>query len=133
MLGEWPEATEAALLAEYGRDMVGEFWRGEISLRMLRVAVEGLPPGSAMHRKYRRYEWTQADELRAATVDQLLILRWMFASVNRAKDAPAPEFPEMVTRPWEVEERERKRAEEAAATAKAREWFANNILPQLKT
>lgn len=98
---------------------------------MLRVAVENLPPDSALHRKLRKYDWKQSDELQASIVDQLLILRWMFASVNRGENAPQPPFPEMLTRPWQAEENERKRAEETAATAQARSWFQKNIESQL--
>lgn len=30
--------------------MLAEYWRGEITLRKLRVLIEGLPPDSAAHR-----------------------------------------------------------------------------------
>lgn len=113
--------------------MVGEFWRGEISLRMLRVAVENLPSGSAVHRKARKYEWSQSDELAASAVDQLMVLRWMYASVNREKDTPAPQFPDLFPRPWQAEELERKRAEDAAGEAAARDWFVRNVEAQLNT
>lgn len=113
--------------------MVGEFWRGEISLRMLRVAVQGLPPGSAVHRKMRRYEWSQADELQAAVVDQLLLQRWDYARVNRAQNSAEPPMPDLVARPWEAEERERQRRADAKAQEAARDWFVKNVECQVNT
>ncbi len=38
------EAAEASLEAHYGKDVLGDFYRGDITLRKLRVLLEGLPP-----------------------------------------------------------------------------------------
>ncbi|AOE44366.1 tail assembly chaperone [Gordonia phage Ghobes] len=44
LLASCPEAWEASLEAYYGYDVVRAYWRGEITLRKLRVYVENLPP-----------------------------------------------------------------------------------------
>ncbi|WP_051580626.1 hypothetical protein [Pseudonocardia acaciae] len=49
--------------------MVAAYWRGEITLRKLRVLVQGLPPGGAAFRAVRGHGWTEAHYLAAELID----------------------------------------------------------------
>ncbi|MGH3439978.1 MAG: hypothetical protein ACRDRN_26485 [Sciscionella sp.] len=53
LLRYFPEEVEAGLASYPGRD-VAQWWRGEMSSRLLLVLIEGLPPDSA----YQRARWT---------------------------------------------------------------------------
>lgn len=121
-MGEWPEETRAALCQEYApRDPFAEFARGDITINTLRLLVQHL------------YAWTQEREFAAQIIDQLQFQRWAYASVNREKNAPAPAVPDLVPRPWQAEELERQRAENAAGEVAARDWFVENVEAQLIT
>lgn len=61
LLGAHPEAVEASLLAVYRRDAIAEWWRGEITLRQLKVMVEHLPDGSAAVVAVRGHGWGAAE------------------------------------------------------------------------
>lgn len=50
---------------------MAEFWRGDITLRHLRVLVEHLPPGSAFHRAVNGHAWTDVEYLLAIVADRL--------------------------------------------------------------
>ncbi len=65
------------------RDPIGEYWRGEITLRELRVLVEGLPTDSAMHRRYPQSQgWGPGEYLQADAVDALQALFRLTLAVN---------------------------------------------------
>lgn len=105
------------------RDPVGEYWRGEITLRELRVLVEGLPPDSAAHRRVPSLGgWTHQDHLVATTVDLLNRLFHLTYAVN-SKDGRYDE-PDPLPRPGDAEREvlaaRAKAAEHAAAIRRAR-------------
>lgn len=97
---EHAEALEADLLRHYGVDLLG-WYRGELSSRRLAVLVRHLPRDSAFRLAHEGEgaQWSLTDHLLAAVVDHLAIANWMFASVNRDEDEPAPEAPQPVPRP----------------------------------
>lgn len=100
VLGEYPEAVEADLMHHYSpRDPVAEFWQGRITLRKLRVMVEGLPPSGALARAVAGHHWTQADYHRADELDLLARLVTDFANVNRTEQTPPSPYPPHVWRP----------------------------------
>src|SRR5690606_39414176 len=73
VLGDYPEAVEADLIRNYpgigGGDPLGAFFRGEITLRQLRVLVENLPPDCASATRERGHDWTRRDYLAAEIAD----------------------------------------------------------------
>lgn len=72
--------------------MVAEFWRGEVTLRQLRVLVEHLPEDSATVRAVRGDGWTATDHLLrivANKVDALLV-NFVKANGGRAELNPVP-------------------------------------------
>ncbi|MFB6875665.1 hypothetical protein [Streptomyces sp. NPDC056323] len=103
VLGEHPEAVEADLAhhyPEYGPGgPVAAFWRGEITLRWLRVMVEGLPPNGATARAVAGHHWTHADWAAADTRDFLDLLFVAFVNANRDPKKPAAPWPEPSWRP----------------------------------
>lgn len=102
------------------RDPVAEFWRGEISLRKLRVMVEGLPPDGATARAASGHHWRHLEFMVAHLLDETARLRVDFGNANREEKAPAREYPEPVWRPGQPSEKKqaaKKRKEQAAARA----------------
>ncbi|MFF2189237.1 hypothetical protein [Streptomyces sp. NPDC058155] len=103
VLGEWPEATEADLAhhyPEYGPGgPVAAYWRGEITLRWLRVMAEGLPPTGALARAAAGHHWTHADWAAADSRDLLDMLLVAFANAHRGEKDPAVPWPEPTWRP----------------------------------
>lgn len=103
VLGEYPEAVEADLAHHYPGYGPGgplaAYWRGEITLRWLRVMVEGLPTDGAVARAAAGHHWTQADYHRADQIDLLARLMVDFQNVNRAEGKPAQPAPASVWRP----------------------------------
>lgn len=53
----------------HGGDPIGAFWRGEITLRRLRVLVEHLPPGGAYYRAVQGHGWVEEHYLLADLID----------------------------------------------------------------
>jgi hypothetical protein len=51
------------------RDPVAEYWRGEITLRKLRVLISGLPPGGIAYRAVNGHGWTEPEALLADLID----------------------------------------------------------------
>jgi len=95
VLGDEPEAVEADLIARYpgyGRGgPLAAFWRGEITLRLLRVMVEALPPDSATARAKRGHDWQHVDFAAQDTADLLALLVTQFANAHRdPKKYPNP-------------------------------------------
>ncbi|MFI6638172.1 hypothetical protein [Streptomyces sp. NPDC050504] len=78
-----------------------DWHRGALTSRRLSVLVRHLPRESAFvrEREGEAAQWSLTDHLLAATVDHLAIANWMFASVNRDEDEPAPPAPDPVPRP----------------------------------
>lgn len=110
---------EAALCATYApRDPIGEFWRGDLSLRGLRVLIDGLPPDSAMHRRHPSLAgWDIADHLLADQVDGLSALFNLLLAANTEGGKYEPPSPR--ARPGD--------AERAAERARLREKQAVSI------
>lgn len=99
MLGEWPEAVEAALIAEYHRDCIAEYWRGEMSLRQLRVLIQGLPPDSAAHRAAKGHTWQQVEYLLANLVDVQNATFELLRAANSDENNNTYTPPELLPRP----------------------------------
>jgi hypothetical protein len=59
------------LIAEYGGDPIAEYWRGQRSLRQLRVLIENLPPSSARARKLNGHHWQDIEHLLAIVADRI--------------------------------------------------------------
>jgi len=129
VIGEWPEATEAALLAEYHRDYIAEFWRGEISLRQLRVAIEGLPPGSAMHRAA-GYTWGEIEHLIAGLVDVNNATFELLRAANSDENNNTYRPPELLPRPGASTPAEIAAADRHAAKKQERELAARRAAMQ---
>lgn len=81
----------------YGRDLIGEFWRGEVSLRQLRVLVQQLPPGGALYRAVNGHGWLDAEYLLAQLLDDV---RRIPTAVIRAAGGKARD-PKPIKRPGE--------------------------------
>lgn len=84
----------------YGRDVMAEYWRGEITLRKLRVLAEYLPEDSPAH-------WDKTDKKRYGLTESLLWrLLWatwqtqvIIAQVGGNKKAKMP-ADKMPPYPW---------------------------------
>jgi hypothetical protein len=106
----------------HGRDPIAEFWRGEITLRKLRVMVEGLPPDGALARKLAGHHLQYGDFRMADLVDVLSRLRVDFVNANRAEKAAAQPYPEPVFRPGQPSAKKKAKADRKDA-AKARAGY----------
>lgn len=78
--------------------MIAAYWRGEITLRKLRVLVEGLPPQNALARARAGHHWTDMEYLLALLVDGVSastvgIRRALGAKDPRPKPIPRPDSP----------------------------------------
>jgi hypothetical protein len=76
---------------------VGAFWRGEISLRQLRVYKEHLPPTSAVHRAmHEGQQWTNLESLlwRANHLLETIEARLVWGKGVR------PKWPKFKSFPW---------------------------------
>lgn len=76
---------------------MASFWLGEITLRQLRVLVEQLPPGSALHRALNEgHQWTNVEALLWAISHRLERLdarmQWM--------KGKKPKWPRWKQFPW---------------------------------
>jgi hypothetical protein len=104
VLGEHPEAVEADLAHHYQGYGPGgplaAYWRGEISLRWLRVMVEHLPPDGALARARAGHHWTHLNYTAADTRDLVELLLVAFVNANRDPDKGSPmPYPERSWRP----------------------------------
>lgn len=114
------------------RDPVAEFWQGRITLRKLRVMVEGLPPDGALARAASRSPWTRADYLLANLVDEQARMGTDFRNANRSEKSPAEPYPEPVWRPGDPSPKQRAKAE-AKEARKARQGYQRivaQVLPE---
>jgi hypothetical protein len=126
VLGEHPEAVEADLAhhyPEYGPGgPLAAYWRGEISLRWLRVMVENLPPNGATARAHNGHTWQPLDYAAADTRDLLNLLLTAFINANRdpqRQRQPLP-WPKPGWRPGDpTPEQEAARSEQQQARARA--------------
>ncbi|MBB6172172.1 ADP-ribosylglycohydrolase [Nocardiopsis mwathae] len=118
---------EAALIAEYHRDAVAEYFRGEITLRQLRVLVEHLPPDSALHRSARGHTWSDDTYLLAAITDAVREHATLTAAVN-AKNPRAIKRPDPVPRPTDEAE-QAAREEQAQALRDGYEAMVARLTP----
>ncbi|GGX01892.1 hypothetical protein [Streptomyces chryseus] len=103
VLGDYPEAVEADLAHHYPGygpgGPVAAFWRGEITLRWLRVMVQGLPPDGAMARAMAGHHWQHIDWAAAETRDMVERLFVAFCNANRDPKSAAVPYPERTWRP----------------------------------
>ncbi|MFF2504169.1 hypothetical protein ACFVTY_12450 [Streptomyces sp. NPDC058067] len=83
-----------------------DWHRGRLSSRRLAVLVQHMPRDSALAHSLHgeAAEWTTADHLLAAVVDQLAEANWMFATVNRDEDTDPLDPPQPVPRPGSADE-----------------------------
>lgn len=109
------------------RNPIAEYWRGKISLRQLRVLIEGLPPDSYLHRSARGTHWGEVEYMLWDVSSQLRILN---VQVHNAllKEADAIREPEFLPKPDDepdevVEVSDEQVAQMEAAAARL---FANN-------
>lgn len=137
VLGEHPEAVEADLIRYYPGHGPGgplaAFWRGEISLRLLRVMVENLPPDSATARAVRGHDWQHTDYALQDVVDLLALLVTQFANAHRDPKAhpnPLP-LPKPGWRPGDPlpEDRAAAEAERRARARDAYERLTRQLIP----
>ncbi|MEW1568322.1 hypothetical protein AB0454_35760 [Streptomyces sp. NPDC093509] len=90
-----------------GRDPIAEFWRGEITLRKLRVMVEGLPPDGATARAVAGHHWRHLEFMVAQMLNETVRMRVDFGNANRAEKAPAQEYPEPVWTPTQPSKKQK--------------------------
>lgn len=134
VLGEHPEAVEADLAhhyPEYGPGgPVAAYWRGEITLRWLRVMAEGLPPDGALVRAAAGHHWTHLDYSATDTRDLVELLLVAFVNANRDPEKPAQPYPKPSWRPGDPLPEETAAADEER-NARARAAY-HRIVDQVK-
>lgn len=79
------------------RDPLAEYLNGRVSFRQLRVMVEHLPPGSAVHRAANG-PWGDQDWVLHDVSSRLRDLLVLTSNLNRPKNA-APRHPEYLPSP----------------------------------
>lgn len=130
LFGDHQEPADAALQATYApRDPVGEFLTGRITVRQLRVLLEGLPPDSAFHRSYRDNDWQDSDWIARDTNSNIRLLLWTVQSALSKGSVPRPDL--LPSPAVEMSEQEEADAEyltqqRAEMQEVAAGWFANN-------
>ncbi len=111
------------------RDPVGEFWRGDLSLRTLRVMVEHLPPDSAMHRAHP--EHAGVDRMQSLGFEQVDALNRLWELIRAANSEDSTyQPPKPLDRPWDAARRRREQAAEKRLRDQARSRL-DDILHQL--
>lgn len=136
VLGDEPEAVEADLMHHYpgygDGGPLAAFWQGRITLRLLRVMVEHLPPTSATARARAGHEWSHLDYAAADTVDLLALLVTQFGNAHRdPKKQPAP-LPEPGWRPGDPlpEDVEAAKHEQRTRARAAYDRITSQVLPE---
>ncbi|PZH18773.1 hypothetical protein C1I97_03405 [Streptomyces sp. NTH33] len=86
-----------------------EYWQGKITLRKLRVMVEGLPPDGAVARAAAGHHWQHTEFMLADLLDLMARLLTDFRNANRPEKAAPQPYPEPVWRPGQPSEKQRKR------------------------
>ncbi|MEV8124114.1 hypothetical protein AB0P07_08365 [Streptomyces sp. NPDC085944] len=135
VLGEHPEAVEADLAHHYPGygpgGPVAAYWRGEITLRWLRVMVEGLPPGGATARAANGHAWQHIDYAVTDTRDLVDLLLTAFLNANRKPESPAMPWPTPSWRPGDPlpEDTEAQTVQDRAQAKAAYERITAQVLP----
>ncbi|MEV5911061.1 hypothetical protein AB0M00_19435 [Streptomyces chartreusis] len=135
VLGDHPEAVEADLAhhyPEYGPGgPLAAYFRGEITLRWLRVMVEGLPPDGATARAQNGHAWQPIDYSAADSRDLLALLFTAFVNANRDPRASAMPYPEPGWRPGDPlpEDREAQTEHNRAQARAAYAHITAQVLP----
>lgn len=80
--------------------MIAAYWRGEITLRKLRVYIEGLPPVNARQRHLAGHHWTDETSLLAVLADRLAENTAITAKFSG--NAKNVEMPKPLPRPWDL-------------------------------
>ncbi|MEU3289892.1 hypothetical protein [Streptomyces longwoodensis] len=124
VLGEHPEAVEADLAHHYQGYGPGgplaAYWRGELTLRQLRVMVEGLPPNGAVARAVNGHAWQTLDYAAADTRDLAALQLTAFVNANRDPKKPPMPWPKPGWRPGDpTPETSEAEADERRARARA--------------
>jgi len=112
---------------------VAEYWRGEITLRKLRVLVEGLPPNGALARAAAGHALGYGDFRMADVVDLMGQLVTDFRNANRAEKTPPQPYPEAVWRPEPkaaAEKRKNKARKEATEARSGYLRIVAQVTPQ---
>lgn len=115
------------------------YYRGEMTLRQLRLVARGLPQDSRWKTIIRRQAreaglvkptpieemdpevWSDEAWLMANLIDEVRLQSWMFSSVHRKEGASAPAQPDPLPRPGDPPRRQRK----------VNAWFGAMGLPGL--
>ncbi|MCT9142948.1 hypothetical protein [Streptomyces violarus] len=135
MLGDHPEAVEADLAHQYPEYGPGgplaAYWRGEITLRWLRVMVENLPPTGATARANNGHAWQAETYAAADSRDLLALLFTAFVNANRDPKKPPMAYPEPGWRPGDPTPEESAAAAERdrAKARTAYEHITAQVLP----
>ncbi|MEV7959299.1 hypothetical protein ACIOHC_41300 [Streptomyces sp. NPDC088252] len=98
------------------------FFQGRITLRHLRVLVEGLPPGGALGRAASRSPWGTTEYLLAELIDRIGRLETDFRNANRSEKTAAQPYPDPVWRPGDPTPAQKAKAE-AKAAREARQGY----------
>ncbi|MEU9199021.1 hypothetical protein [Streptomyces sp. NPDC048332] len=104
------------------RDPVAEFWQGRITLRKLRVMVEGLPPGGALARAITDSPWGTAEYQLADLLDGIARMETDFRNANRGEKSQAEPYPDRTWRPGDPSPKQKAKAE-AKAARKGRQGY----------
>lgn len=97
------------------RDPIREYWQGRITLRKLRVMVEGLPPDGALARAASGSPWGATQYQLAEIADRLGRMETDFRNANRAEGKPQLDYPDPVWRPGDPSPKQKRKAERKAA------------------
>lgn len=95
--------------------MIAAYWRGEVSLRKVRVFVENLPPGSALGRAAVKHSWRDTEFLLAEIGDRLGLLLELTRVANSENESFRT--PELLPRPGDAERKAREEKEFQRARA----------------
>jgi hypothetical protein len=118
LLGEHPEEIEADLIRYYHKDAIAEYWRGEMSLRQLRVLISHLPLGSAAVTAEIGNDWGSAEYLMRRLIDEFRIYRREFAMTNGVTEAKLGKF-----EPTEIPGQKNESADEDNRAAEVHQMF----------
>lgn len=133
VLGDEPEAVEADLIHHYPGYGPGgplaAFWQGRISLRLLRILVERLPPTSALARAVRGTHWSTTDYHLADISDELATLKTAFLNVHREEGRSPLPWPDRAWRPGDPVPRDQ--AEDAEAKREQAKATYERVLAQV--
>lgn len=115
-------------MQEYSpRDPLAEFWRGEITIRKLRVMVEHLPPDSAHARAHHGNSWRDQEFMLAQIGDTLSVL----TEITRVVNSENEQFrqPTPFKRPGD-EKRAKKAAKQLERETRALRKTISQLLPE---